>query len=313
MNGDNISKTSGTLIPSQLSLKRIGLGTVQFGVDYGITNAKGKVPQAEAKKILTHAATIGINMIDTACQYGNSESVIGTLNSDIYQFKIVTKTPVSNNPKIDSSFCNEVILKFQSSLSNLGINKAYGLLVHNASDILKPGSEKLIEALEMIRLSGNVEKIGVSIYDAHDIEAILKIFLPDIIQVPLNILDQRLIKSGSLYELKKRGIEVHSRSLFLQGILLENSNLLPNYFFPIRHCFQSIENFAKEQKLTQLELCLLFGLSVTEVDRLIIGIASFHEFLKLKASLAKIINYQAEDMAHLSISEEKYINPSLWP
>jgi aryl-alcohol dehydrogenase-like predicted oxidoreductase len=292
---------------------RIGLGTVQFGIDYGITNSVGKVSKTEVNKIATAASKIGITVFDTACEYGNSEAVLGQALPRDKGFKIITKTPVSEYPEINPDYCEKVESRFETSLNQLGIDQCYGLLVHHAADILKPGGDQLVQTLRTLQNDGKTEKIGVSIYNAEEIDSILKIFQPDLVQVPINILDQRLLKSGKLQKLKNLGVEIHARSLFLQGTLLIDSSELPAFFSPVLHQFQKVENLAASRGLSQLELCLLFGLSIDEIDLLVIGITSLKELLDLQTSYSNLPNHMLENVAHLSIDEEQYINPALWP
>lgn len=289
----------------------MGLGTVQFGVDYGITNPGGKIDGSYAKEILTVAASSGISLIDTAFSYGNSEKIIGQNQPKNNSFKIVTKLPTTTNPIINATFSRHLKLKFETSLANLKIKKTYGLLLHNVHDLLKPGGNYLVDVLEDIRADGGTEKIGISVYNEKEIDAILKIFSPDIIQVPLNILDQRLIKSKTIDNLKKLGIEIHARSLFLQGTLLAKSTNLSNYFTPALTYFKAIETTTRETGLTSLELCLMFGLQ-SPADFLIIGVTSLSEFNEIINSLLNLKTGRQIDFTGLAMDEEQFLNPSLW-
>ena len=313
MNEELKLPTSQTSPIKSPAIGRIGLGTVQFGIDYGITNVRGKVDEKEVSRIAETAVKVGITVIDTACEYGISESVLGRIFPKDVDLRIVTKTPVSTSPEIDTDFCNKVKSKFENSLSQLGIDQSYGLLVHHAADILKLGGDKLVQMLRSLKSEGKTEKIGVSIYNAEEIDGILKIFQPDLVQIPINILDQRLLKSGQLQKLKNLGVEIHARSLFLQGTLLIDSNKLPAFFSPVQHRFKEIESMAVTLGLSKLELCLLFGLSVKEIDILIIGITSLNELLDLQKSYANLNDHKLENISHLSIDKEMYINPALWP
>jgi aryl-alcohol dehydrogenase-like predicted oxidoreductase len=293
------------------SLDRIGLGTVQFGLDYGISNSQGQVPQAEVERILNKSVQIGIQLLDTASLYGTSETVIGHSLSKHNGFKIITKTLVCNSNSIDESFCQKVDSAFKKSLQLLKQKRVYGLLIHHTTDLLKPGSKKLIDLLQDYRDQNLVTKIGVSAYNESEVNAVLEEFTPDIIQIPLNIMDQRLLNSGTIKALKKRGIEIHARSLFLQGALLMDVLDLPEFLSPISAKFKAIGNAAKDLNLTLLELSLLFGLQ-TEVDNLIIGVTSIDELEILEKSVLNLKNQNSIDLTSLASNEEKYINPALW-
>jgi aryl-alcohol dehydrogenase-like predicted oxidoreductase len=293
-------------------MSRVGLGAAQFGLDYGITNRKGKVLKTDLKLILDNAISSGVQLIDTASHYGNSENIIGGLLPKNNTLKIVTKIPNSCLEIIDQAYCEQVRLAVQTSLQRLRINQLYGLLIHQVLDLKKPGADLLLKLLYSIRKDGFVKKIGVSIYSEEDVELVLENFIPDLIQVPLNILDQRLIDSGKLKQMSVLGIEIHARSLFLQGLILANSNKLPEFFWPIKDSFKSIENMANNFNLSKLELCLLFGFSIKEVDNFIIGITSLKELKALELSLSSVKENKLINFKHLSIQNEKYLNPTFW-
>lgn len=289
---------------------KLGLGTVQFGTNYGVSNIHGKVSGDEVNKILTLAERSGIEVLDTAPGYGDSESVLGANGVSARGFRLVTKTPgFRNTGAKDIEDC--VRESFQRSLAQLGSAKIYGILVHHAYDLCGPAGAKILHALTVLKQSGLVDKIGVSVYDASQIDAVLVKFVPDIIQLPINVIDQRLIANGYLRILKELGIEIHARSLFLQGILLMETEQLPNYFRQVTPHLTEYAQFVQERQLTRLEAALGFIQQQKEVDVAIVGVTSRNELTEIisawNSRKAKTLN-----MSRFGLYDEAIVNPSKW-
>lgn len=207
-------------------MNKLALGTAQFGMKYGIANKDSQQNPLEAKKIIRLAKDSKIDLIDTAISYGYSEKIIG--ETGIKNFKIVSKLPsIPRN-------CSDVNLwiekKIQSSLKRLRVKSLYGLLLHHPEDLLGNFGKKIINALDLMKQKGLVKKIGISIYDPLKCIKIMKLTRIEIVQSPLNIIDQRLVTSGLLSKLHSEEIEVHVRSIFLQGLLLMPFNKIPKHF-----------------------------------------------------------------------------------
>ena len=292
-----------------MTARRLGLGTVQFGLDYGISNPRGQVPPAEIGRILTHAAAAGITLLDTASSYGSSEQRLGqqlpTINPP---FRIVTKsppTPLNPGPSLLSALT--------TSLQRLRQKRLYGLLIHHANDLFKPSGKQLLAALWQCQKQGLVQKIGVSVYSSVEIDRLLTLFTPDIVQLPINVADQRLIQSGHLQKLKKRGIEIHARSLFLQGVLLMPPAPRPPFFFPMRHHFETLHHTFNEQGCSPLEGCLRFGLAQTELDTLLVGVTTVTELEEILAAVQRAETDKNQlPFPQLAINETRFLNPAQW-
>ena len=177
---------------------KIGLGTVQFGLDYGVSNPQGITPATEVKDILALAWKSGITILDTAVSYGMSEEVIGQSIPEGMSFKIVTKTPLFKKERIERADAKRLEETFLQSLRRVRQPALYGLLVHHANDLLVPGGSYLWQAMEDLKEAGLVEEIGVSIYSPREIEELLEKYHPDLIQLPVNVFDQRMIQGGHL-------------------------------------------------------------------------------------------------------------------
>src|SRR5579883_2068906 len=178
--------------------KRLALGTVQFGLAYGVSHEGGRVPVEEARNILELAALSGVDMLDTAAAYGDSEDVLGTIAGEESPFSIVAKTQPIRAETIDDAAAARVEAEFRESLRRLRRKKAYALLVHHARDILNPGGERLWARLEALRGQGLVGKIGLSAYDRAEIDEATDRYPIEILQAPLNAFDQRLFADGGL-------------------------------------------------------------------------------------------------------------------
>lgn len=291
---------------------KIGLGTVQFGLDYGISNQQGITPAAEVKDILALAWKSGITILDTAVSYGISEEVIGQSIPEGMSFKIVTKTPLFKKARIDKVDATKLKETFLRSLKRVKQPAIYGLIVHHANDLLVPGGPHLWQAMEDLKKAGLVKKIGVSVYSPREIEEFSEKYHPDLIQLPVNVFDQRMIQKGCLRHLKDLGIEIHSRSVFLQGLLLMSPEELSPYFNPIRPMMVQYHSAIKNQHISSLAAALGFVYQQPEIDYIIVGVnnqAHLEEIVNVVQNIETLRNL---DFSVYAVHEESIINPSLW-
>lgn len=287
---------------------KLGLGTVQFGLDYGIIDSKGQIPFEETGKIIQTAKDNKVEIIDTATLYGQSEIILGQIIKPEQKFKLVTKTPSFTNEIINISDADMLEHFFFQSLNNLKRNSIYGLMIHHSKDLFKPKSELLYQKMCELKKNKLVEKIGVSIYTSDDINKILENYDIDIIQLPINIFDQRLIQTRHLEKLKSKGVEIHARSVFLQGLLLEDPYKLDSFFDPIKLHINEYRQTLLENNITPLQSALAFVNQINEIDYLICGVKSNDQFNEILNSISKI----DFDWQKFCINEEKFINPTLW-
>jgi len=284
---------------------KIALGTAQFGSVYGITNVLGRPSGNEVRHILTIAHKFGIDMLDTAISYGESERILG--NNGIRDYKVVTKLP--RIPQNVGNLVNWVKHEVQESLFRLKQESIYALLIHDPRDLTGKYGPELRKILEDLKHSGLFKKIGVSIYSPNELERIIGVLHIDLVQAPLNILDQRLISTGWIYRLKKLQIEVHARSVFLQGLLLvKPENMIPKF-----HRWNKIWNlwhdWLKDNKLEALDVALSFTLSIPEIDRVIVGIQSSGQLMQILEStrIKKI-----DKFPQFLIEDQELLHPYLW-
>ena len=251
---------------------KIALGTVQFGVDYGINSINGQVQYDELNKILNYARSHNVTMLDTALAYGNSEQALGDANTQ--DFKIVTKTRHFESDSIHSKEVELLVGDFYQSLKLLRRKNVYGLLMHNADDLLKPGSDQLFKCLQNLKQKDLVTKIGVSVYTTDQLQRIINSFDVDLIQLPFNILDNRLVDSGVFSVLDKRDIEIHARSVFLQGLLLMTEQSRPRRFDRWGSIWKLWHEWLSDNKLTALEATIRHVISVPEISKALVGVDS---------------------------------------
>ncbi|MDC0407645.1 aldo/keto reductase [Candidatus Thioglobus sp.] len=277
---------------------KIALGTAQFGFDYGVTNQSGQVAIDEVEKILNYAKSNGIDTLDTASGYGNSEQVLGNVGIDSYQ--IITKTVSIKNG------VNKVIKGFYQSLKNLGKNSVDGILIHDINELDDKNFDNLFKQLDELKQNGLVNKIGFSTYTPKQVDFLLENFDFDIIQLPVNVFDNRLIKGGQLKALKNRDIEVHARSIFLQGVLLDFENLT-GYFQIWKEQFGKYQIMVDESELSLLEYALNFALGIQEIDKILVGVNSENQLKDIIQASTNQHNLDA-----YPISDTSLLNPGLW-
>jgi len=278
--------------------RRLGIGTVQFGQDYGISNRRGQVPLEEVRAILSLAARAGIGLLDTAANYGAAEQVLSQM--DTGAFRIVSKT-ISVAHGVEN-----VVRRARQSVKHLG--RVDMLLVHSASDLLKVQGDELWQALQGLKAEGIVGGVGISAYVADDPAALAERFRPDAMQVPFSLLDQRLLRDGSLARLKALGVEVHARSLFLQGMLfLERPPENLAYAAPL---LAGVRARLAAGGMTPLAAALAFVLSRPEVDMALIGVTALKQLEDILAAIT--LPAQDFDWSQCALEDVRVLTPSLW-
>ncbi|MES2772277.1 MAG: aldo/keto reductase [Pseudomonadota bacterium] len=300
---------------------QLGLGTVQFGIDYGITNARGQTPPPEVGAILhelVHSNNHPCQTLDSAPLYGNAEAVLGAQLPRPHQLRIVSKT-LPLDPEESLSFALASVRNgVQRSLEQLREQKLYALLVHRSEDLLGASGDALFALLAELRQVGWVDKIGVSVYSPADAQALLSRFTLDIVQLPLNILDQRMLQSGVLAELKARNIEVHARSVFLQGLLLD-SNDFPNADQTKHKKPQALATVLKrfrhrlhELDLSPLLACLSFLKNLGLVDVALCGASGAKEWQEISQAFLRLPSLAPDVFQDLAQNDLDLIDPRRW-
>jgi aryl-alcohol dehydrogenase-like predicted oxidoreductase len=291
---------------------KLGLGTAQWGSPYGVSNTAGVPADTEIRQILSAAGGYGLSIIDTASQYGFSEETLGRCLPDASHFRIVTKTPALKTTRVTIDDVQRMKAAFQQSLQRLRRESIYGLLIHHPADLAADPDGLLWQALQDLRRQKLVEKIGVSVYTGLEIDAMIGQVRPDIIQVPYNVLDQRLAQSGHLTRLKEMGIEVHARSIFLQGLLLMDVDHLPAYFNPWVPLLREFLGDVRRRGMTPLQSALHAVLARPEIDSVLVGVPSWREFEAIMTAARALPTGATHDWTRWAVSDERLLNPSFW-
>lgn len=283
----------------------LALGTAQLGLPYGIANRRGQVSPAEVRDIVDFARSVGLDLIDTAVSYGDSEVRLGQLGTE--SFKVVTKLPPC--PESEADVSRWVHEEVRASLQRLRVGRLYGLLLHVPAQLLSPMGPLLCAALQEVQHQGLVEKIGISVCAPAELDTILPLLPSGIVQAPFNLIDRRLTETGWLERLHSDGVEIHIRSVFLQGLLLMPRQQIPWQFARWDPLWETWHQWLRKSGFSPLEACLGFVRSFPEVDRIVVGADSLVQLREVvSASQADI----PESWPTIACSDSELINPSLW-
>ena len=285
---------------------RIALGTAQFGLQYGIANQAGMVPFDDVRHILEEATALGVDTLDTAIAYGDSESTLG--KAGVGDWKVVTKLPAL--PEGCTDVAGWVEAQVEVSIKRLGISQLHGVLLHRPAQLRSKDGESLLQALQGLKAAGLTRKIGVSVYGPDELDVLMTEMQFDLVQAPLNILDQRLVESGWARRLRDQGTEIHTRSAFLQGLLLMEPDQRLRKFTRWEYVWAEWARWLGETGLTPIEACLGYALGVTEVDKVVVGVDCVTHFQEIVAASSSSLPSMPNWPKPIDID---LINPSCWP
>lgn len=288
----------------QLYLMQLGLGTAQFGLDYGISNTKGKVTQSEIKKIFHYCRNNAIRLIDTAQIYGDAE--INIANQLDESYRIITKFSLDS---IQKSGSIKDCLKL--SFDRLSDSPIDTFMVHSFN--LSQGNKlkQFYWQLEQLKHQGQINKIGISLYNSNEITHVLQNYRFDVMQIPINIFDQKLEQSGMLKKIKSFGIEIHARSAYLQGLCFIHPEKLPPLLKAAQTQLNEFRTQAQQLSISLQELALSYLLQIDEITAIILGCTSIKELQENHAIIKKNrglnLNYR-----RFNIHNETVTNPMNW-
>lgn len=287
-------------------MSQLILGTVQFGLDYGITNSSGEIPDQVVQQMLVFAEEHDIRIFDTAADYGNSQYRLGQLAPIGNRNRYVTKFSL---PTDGSSPTHENV--YSDSMKLLQVEKLHGVLFHKLEDLRDSRLEKTLEILRAGRDAGILSKIGVSIYNRADLELALEVFPDlDLLQLPANVLDMNLLESEEVHKLKSRGVEIHVRSVFLQGLLLTSPSQLSDFFEPLKPALIKLQNVAAKTGKSVLELLLAKIRHHRYVDAVLVGATTLGELTEITSAWESASEY--EDFELPAVPRE-ILDPRVWP
>ena len=283
-------------------MNKIVLGTVQFGVNYGINNTSGQVSLDEVCTILQIAGQNGIKTLDTSSAYGTSEVVLGeALKKSHTQFNIVSKYPR----------CDESVRStFEKSISNLGVDSLYGYLVHHF-DFYQEQPE-IYDEMMALKKEGKIERVGFSLYNVDQLRFLLDngvVF--DILQFPYNIYDKQF--EPYMAKLVEKGVEIHTRSAFLQGLFFKDTSTLSDKLVPLKNYLDNLHVYCTNKGLKVEQLALGSVLANPYVKGALIGVDN-HEQLEanLEVASVKLSPEDIEYIHNIDIKEQELLNPVNW-
>lgn len=285
----------------------LALGTVQFGMAYGIANRAGRPDIQTVADILTRARAAGIDMLDTAIAYGEAEVVLGQIG--VAGWRVVTKLPPVPEDEVDIAGWMEAQLT--ASLSRLGLSRLHGVLLHAPAQMHSPRAGAIARALEAIAAQGLAHRVGVSIqHPDTDLPELLRHMQPGLIQSPCNLLDDALIRQGWAKRLRAAGGEIHTRSAFLQGLLLMPPGQRPAWAVRFEEYWQVWDSWRARQGLPASAACLRFLHACHDIDYIVLGVDSVAQLEELLAIPATPL----PDLPDwpLPVAQD-LITPSRWP
>lgn len=283
-------------------VNKLVLGTVQFGLDYGINNHSGQVNEEEVGRILKLAKESGINSLDTSSAYGNSEAVLGkSLLENQLRFRIISKYPQSEDG---------VTTVFASSLEKLHQKRLYGYLVHHFE--FYQSHPQLWEEMRRLKAEGKIEKIGFSIYNVNQLQYLLDKGVEfDILQFPYNLFDRQF--DAYLPQLKQWGVEIHTRSAFLQGLFFKDVHTLTGRLLPMQKYLERLHDYCSSNGLSLEQLALNYVASNPYIDGVLIGVDNCKQLQANIDALQKGIRKEDMDFIFsINISETELLNPVNW-
>lgn len=283
------------------------MGTVQLGIPYGIANQKGQPDSGSAFSILDAAHACGITMLDTSRAYGTSEEVIGAFSEKTGKaFDIVSKFP--NRPNVSA---DGVAGALGQSLKRLRAKSLYGYLIHDFKTYRE--HPEVWDSLVGLKNNGMVKKVGFSVYYPQEIELLLdRNICPDIIQLPYSVLDTRF--EQIMPELRRRSIEIHARSVFLQGAVFLPDDKLTGALQGAVGSISRLRDLSMSAGFSVLDLCLMFVVANESVDRIVIGVDSEVHLRQNVKAFGKLLEDSRlfSELKQLAVNIEKVVVPCFW-
>jgi aryl-alcohol dehydrogenase-like predicted oxidoreductase len=286
---------------------RLSIGTAQFGLPYGVANESGQVPVSVASSILSEARAAGVDTLDTAIAYGVSELALGEIGMS--GWRITTKLPAL--PEAIDDVLGWVSRSIAESLDRLRVSRVDGLLLHRPADLVGPHGAALATALNAALDRQSVGRLGISIYQPGELDQVWGRLPFEIVQCPFNVFDRRIESSGWLAKLADEGVEVHTRSAFLQGLLIMAPDRRPTWSRRWATLFARWEEWLASSGVPAVRACLAFVLARARVSRVVVGVDSLYQMRELLA--ASRVTLAALPPPGLSADDPDLLDPSRWP
>lgn len=287
------------------NITKLILGTVQFGLDYGINNKQGKPSENEVKSILDYAHNNGITFLDTAEAYGDSQNRIGEYHKVAnYKFNLITKY----NSKINLP--KSIGKRVEYNLSTLNVDRLYSYMFHSFEEyrLFHPDFEN---DLNFMINDGLIDKLGVSVYTNDEAFQVLEDDSIQLIQLPFNLLDNLNKREAVLKRAKERGVEIHTRSVFLQGLFFKEQ--LPNRLKRLAPYLKYVRQIQENNNMQMQEFALNYALKNKMISKVLIGVDSLRQLQdNVKSTFMKIDENIIHEVDKIDVKESELLNPVNW-
>ena len=286
--------------------RKLILGTVQFGIDYGVNNSIGKLEENQVLELFKIAHNQGIRILDTAEVYGNAHEIIGNFHkkNDDFKFKIITKFPHS----VKYNSINNKVLEY---LEQLAVSSIEVLMFHSFESFKT--NYKALDSLKELKSKGSIKNIGVSVYTNEHLKQLLNEDLITVIQFPFNMLDNFNVRGDLLDQLKQKGKSIHTRSAFLQGLFFKNTNDKSPIVQNLKTELKILNQIIIDSNCSMEELALSYCLHQENIDNVIIGVDSILQLnANIKASSYNISQDDIKVINNIQVKDLDLLNPSLW-
>ena len=281
-------------------LSKLGLGAAQFRFDG--TGSRGRGPEAEVSDILGIAARSGLSVLDASVSYASAETMIGAAMPRPSPFKVMVKTArCDRGPDF-------IEIEARASLARLGLEAGDGIVVQAAGDLFSPYGPALWDKLQDMKDQGLFARVGVACHASDDPAGIARRFKPDFIQAPASLLDQRLLLDGTLAQIRELDVEVHLRSVFLQGLLFLPLDRMPAPMKTVAPGLSRVRRMIAEGRSDPLQAALGFALSRPEASAVIVGVATAAELSAVVAAAGSPppdLDWEAMAIEDLSALDER--------
>lgn len=287
---------------------KIILGTVQFGLNYGINNSLGKPSQEVVNSILDEAWNNNIRILDSAEAYGTSHEAIGQYHQNSSRkFEVVSKYH-SSRSDLSSNIHDRVL----QNISVLGVDHLYGYMFHNFNDY-KNLKDQLFPEFLRLKKNGVIKKIGVSVYTNDELQAVLEDDQIELIQLPFNLLDNISLRGDLLKLAKAKKKEIHTRSVFLQGLFFKDIKTLTNKLTALKPYLQNIQHISKKAEMPINELALNYVLHQSLIDGVLIGVDTVEQLQNNLQLTGSVLDTEiVSDINAIAVKEKELLNPANW-
>lgn len=282
------------------------LGTVQFGLKYGINNTIGKPKKDEVLSLLKVAYNSGIRLLDTAESYGNAHQLIGNYHKkqDDFKFKIITKFP----HQIKHNLIKSKVLEY---IDLMNVNTLDVMMFHSFDSF--QSNYNSLDTLNELKSDGLIKNIGVSVYTNAQLKSLLNEDLIKVVQLPFNLLDNFNVRGDLINQLKIKGKTIHTRSAFLQGLFFKNTSDDISIVQALKPHLKTLNKITKKQGCSIEELALSYCTKQINIDNVIIGVDSISQLnANIKAAAYEVNKEALKSINNINVESLDLLNPSLW-